>query len=160
MALGEIIDTVALLSALGAGLVAGIFFAFSSFVMKALGRLPRDQGIRAMQSINVTVLNPWLFSAFFGTAFGATILTVFGCLHWGNPGAGSLVAGGLLYLVGCIFVTIAFNMPLNNALAEVDPLIPGGEKFWEEYLSRWTAWNHIRTLMSFASAALMTMALL
>ena len=81
MALGEIIDTVALLSALGAGLVAGIFFAFSSFVMKALGRLPRDQGIRAMQSINVTVLNPWLFSAFFGTVFGATILTVFGCLH-------------------------------------------------------------------------------
>ena len=160
MALSEIIDTVALLSALGAGLVAGIFFAFSSFVMKALGRLPRDQGIRAMQSINVTVLNPWFFSAFFGTALGAGILTVFGSLHWGSPGAGSLVAGGLLYLVGCIFVTIACNVPLNNALAEVDPLNADGNTDWEEYLSRWTAWNHIRTLMSFASAALMTMALL
>jgi uncharacterized membrane protein len=159
MALGEIIDTVAFLSALGAGLVAGIFFAFSSFVMKALGRLPRDQGIRAMQLINVTVLNPWFFSAFFGTALGATVLTVFGFLHWGNPGAGSLMAGGLLYLAGCIFVTIALNVPLNNALAEIDPLSADGARVWEEYLSRWTAWNHIRTLMSFVSAALVTMAL-
>lgn len=71
MVSGEVIDTVAFLSALGAGLVAGIFFAFSGFVMKALACLPSGQGIRAMQLINVTVLNPWFFSAFFGTALGA-----------------------------------------------------------------------------------------
>ena len=38
-----------LVSALGCGLIAGAFFAFSSFVMKALGRLPPPQGIAAMQ---------------------------------------------------------------------------------------------------------------
>ena len=32
-------------AAIGCGLVAGIFFAFSSFVMAALGRLPSDHGI-------------------------------------------------------------------------------------------------------------------
>ena len=32
-----------LLAALGSGLIAGVFFAFSSFVMAALGRLPSDQ---------------------------------------------------------------------------------------------------------------------
>ena len=146
-------------TALGAALVAGIFFAFSSFVMKALERLPQDQGIAAMQSVNVTVLNPWFFSAFFGTALGAAVLTGFGCLHWGTSGAGNLIAGGLLYLIGCIFVTIAFNVPLNNALAKVDPRSADGADLWKSYLSRWTAWNHFRTIMSLASAGLMIMSL-
>jgi len=55
-------------SALGCGLIAGVFFAFSTFVMKALAGLPTAQGIAAMQSVNVAVLNGWFFSAFFGTA--------------------------------------------------------------------------------------------
>jgi uncharacterized membrane protein len=60
----ELIGTVAVSTMLGAALVAGIFFAFSTFVMTALGRLPPEQGIAAMQSINVTVLNPWFFAVF------------------------------------------------------------------------------------------------
>lgn len=56
------------LSALGCGLMAGVFFAFSTFVMKALGALPPAQGIAAMQSINVAVINRWFMAAFFGTA--------------------------------------------------------------------------------------------
>ena len=54
-------------AALGAGLVAGIFFAFSTFVMGALGRLPQAAGISAMQSINVVVINPVFLSVFMGT---------------------------------------------------------------------------------------------
>jgi uncharacterized membrane protein len=50
---------VALATALGCGLIAGVFFAFSTFVMKALGSLLPAQGIAAMQSINLAVLNPW-----------------------------------------------------------------------------------------------------
>ena len=56
-----------LIWAVGAGLVASIFFAFSTFVMKALNRLPPAQGIAAMQFINVTVINPLFMTAFFGT---------------------------------------------------------------------------------------------
>ena len=52
------VNTLILLSALGSGLVAGIFFAFSTFVMSALGRLAPEQGILAMQTINVTELAP------------------------------------------------------------------------------------------------------
>src|SRR5215204_4121571 len=36
-------------AALGCGVVAGVFFAFSSFVMAAFARLPAGQGIAAMQ---------------------------------------------------------------------------------------------------------------
>ena len=53
-----------LISAVGAGLLAGFFFAFSTCVMKALARLPPAQGIAAMQSINVTVINPVFMMAF------------------------------------------------------------------------------------------------
>jgi uncharacterized membrane protein len=51
-------------AALGSRLVAGIFFAFSNFVMKALARVPPAQGVAAMQSIDVVVLNRWFFAGF------------------------------------------------------------------------------------------------
>jgi uncharacterized membrane protein len=46
-----------LVAALGCGLMAGLFFAFSLSVMKALARLPSAEGIVAMQSINVAIIN-------------------------------------------------------------------------------------------------------
>src|SRR5260221_582131 len=63
-----------LFSALGTRLMAGLFFAFSSFVMAALGRLPPAGGIAAMQSINVAVLNPLFFAAFLGPAVACVLL--------------------------------------------------------------------------------------
>ncbi len=54
----SLIDLALLLSAVGCGLMAGFFFAFSICVMKALEALPPAQGIAAMQSINVAVINP------------------------------------------------------------------------------------------------------
>lgn len=70
------------MAALGAGLVAGIFFAFSTFVMKALNLLPPAQGIAAMQSINIAVINPWFMTPFFGTAAACVILVVLSLLSW------------------------------------------------------------------------------
>jgi uncharacterized membrane protein len=46
------VEPVILFAALGSGLVGGVFFAFSTFVMRALARVPAAQGIAAMQSIN------------------------------------------------------------------------------------------------------------
>ena len=51
------LSTVAvILALLGSAVIGGVFFAFSSFVMKALSRAPSNEGIAAMQSINVVVL--------------------------------------------------------------------------------------------------------
>lgn len=148
------------LSALGSGLVAGIFFAFSSFVMGALGRLAPSAGIAAMQSINVVVLNPWFFTAFFGTAAGCLALAAFGVLNWSQPGALYLLAGSALYLLGSIAVTMAGNVPLNDALAAVAPDSAEGAALWTRYLSDWTMWNHVRTAASLASAAAFILAAL
>ena len=153
-----LINSLAVATASGAVLVAGIFFAFSTFVMGALGRLLPEQGIAAMQSINVVVLNPWFFGAFFGTALGSIALAVLGIVNWGAPGSIYLVAGGLLYLVGCILVTILFNVPLNSELAAVDPGHGAGGDIWSRYLTTWTAWNHVRTVAPLAAAAALVMA--
>ena len=57
----SLISILALITALGCGTIAGVFFAFSTFVMKALARLPANEGIAAMQSINVAAVNSWFW---------------------------------------------------------------------------------------------------
>ena len=108
----------------GSALMGGVFFAFSTFVMKALERLPPPQGIAAMQSINVAVINPAFMSAFLGTAGACVILAIISVLRWHTPGAGLLLSGSLLYFLGTFAVTMVFNVPLNNSLAAVDPPAP------------------------------------
>ncbi len=151
------VNAMILISALGSALVAGVFFAFSTFIMKALGRLQPEQGIAAMQSINVTVLNPWFFTVFFGTGAGCIFLAIFALLNWSGPVATHLAVGSMLYIVGSIFVTMVFNVPLNNALARADANNPDSVSLWRHYLHRWTFWNHVRT-GSLAAAALLILA--
>ncbi len=148
-----------LFAALGCGLMAGVFFAFSSFVMNALARLEPRQGIAAMQSINITVINPLFFVAFLGTAAACIFLAVSSLLRWHQPGAAYLLLGSLLYLVGTVLVTIVFNVPLNNALATVAPGSTTGASLWVNYLANWTIWNHVRTTAALAAAASLTIAL-
>ena len=146
-------------SALGCGLMAGAFFAFSSFVMKALARLPPARGIAAMQSINVAVINPVFLGVFVGTAAPCALLAIFSVIRWQNPGAVYVLVGGLLYLIGTFLVTMVFNVPRNDALAAVDPASAEGARVWARYLSRWTAWNHVRTVAALAAASALTLAL-
>jgi uncharacterized membrane protein len=148
-----------LATTLGCGLVAGVFFAFSTFVMPALGQQPPAQGIATMQTINITVINPWFMGALFGTAAGCLGLIVFSLTEGNQPGFSYLVIGSLLYLLGTIGVTIAGNVPLNDALATVAPDSPAGATLWAKYLTNWTLWNHVRTAAALGAAALLTTAL-
>jgi uncharacterized membrane protein len=150
---------VTLLSALGCGVIGGVFFAFSTFVMKALNALPPPQGIAAMKSINVVVLNPLFLGVFLGTAVGCVALVISSMLGWEKPGAALVLAGGVLYLVGTLLVTIACNVPRNDALAALDPVGAESAQFWTTYVRVWTAWNHVRTIAAIAASGLMMIAL-
>lgn len=141
-----------LFTALGCGLVAGVFFAFSTFVMNALARLQPKEGIIAMQSINITAINPLFMLALFGTAVACIFLAVSTVLKWHQPGAAYLLIGSLLYLIGTVLVTIAFNVPLNDALAIAKPDSTEGANLWARYLTNWTFWNHVRTIAALAAA--------
>jgi uncharacterized membrane protein len=155
----NLLPLVTLAAALGCGLMAGVFFAFSTFVMKALARLPQGEGIAAMQAINVAVVNPWFMLVFLGTAGLCGFLAVLSLLRWEQPGSAYLLAGSLLYLAGTVLVTLVCNVPKNNALAQLQRADPHSAHVWPEYLSRWTAWNHVRTLAALAGAASLTLAL-
>lgn len=149
-----------LLAALGSGLVAGLFFAFSICVMRALGRLPPAQGIAAMQSINVVIINPWFLSVFFGTALGCLLVLIAAIPSWRVvDGDAYRAAGCLLYLLGSIVVTVVFNVPLNNGLARAAPESAEARSRWAAYLRTWTRWNHVRTAASLGAAALLIMGL-
>jgi uncharacterized membrane protein len=147
------------LSALGSGLVAGVFFAFSTFVMAALARLPVPAGAAAMNAINVTVLTPAFMSVLFGTAVIALGAAVLALLNWSASGAAAALAGAVLYVAGVIFVTMFFNVPLNYQLAAVAPGSAAEAELWQRYLRVWVNWNHVRTAAPLASLALFILAL-
>lgn len=146
-------------AAVSSGLVAGIFFAFSTFVMAALGRLPPEQGIAAMNSINITVINPLFMLAFMGTGVLCLVLAGASYLRWDHAGGKLILLASLLYVIGCVGVTMSFNVPLNDALAAVKTATPDGIALWSEYLRTWTFWNHVRTVAPLISAILFTLAL-
>ena len=148
-----------LATALGCGLVAGVFFAFSTFVMPALKRLPTAYGIAAMQSINKLAVTPAFMAALFGTAVACLGLVAWAAISSGERPAALVIAGGALYLVGTIGVTIACNVPLNDGLATLLPQKADAAYRWDEYVTNWTAWNHVRTVAALAAAAVLTTAL-
>jgi uncharacterized membrane protein len=148
-----------LLAALGCGLMAGLFFAFSVSVMQALARLRPAEGIAAMQAINVAILNPVFLAVFMGTAVASVAAIIASVLRWQDPGALYLLAGGAFYLVGSFLVTAVFNVPRNNALAAVAPAEPDSARLWTSYLASWTAWNHLRAAAALAAAAAFSLAL-
>jgi len=147
-----------IVSALGSGLVAGIFFAFSTFIMKSLNQLAPAEGIRAMQEINKEAPNGWFMSVLFGTAAVGAVLAVPAVRHLDDPGAGYRIAGFGLYMIG-IVLTIAYHVPRNNALDAIHADSAGAAGFWRHYVSTWTAWNHLRTLGALAAALTYTLSL-
>lgn len=147
------------LAALGSGLIAGVFFAFSTFVMKALAKLPPAQGIAAMQAINIVVINPWFMAAFLGTAALCLASAVVVLISW-PAGAAWLLAASALYVIGTLGVTMVCNVPRNNKLAALAAESAAGAEYWPHYIAEWTFWNHLRTAAAFAAAAGFVLALL
>lgn len=158
MGVDDLLFALTLFAALGCGLIAGVFFAFSSLVMKALARLSPREGIAAMQSINIVVINPLFLSVFLGTAVACALVIISSLLRW-HAGAVYSMVGGALYLVGTLMVTVVFNIPRNNALASVTPADPDSASIWASYVASWTAWNHVRAAAALAAAASLIIAL-
>jgi uncharacterized membrane protein len=141
------------LATLGSAVMAGLFFTFSVFMMRALAILPPAQGIAAMQAINVKIITPLFLLVFLGTALASVVISVATLVTWAEPSAPYLVAGSAVYLLGVILVTMAVNVPKNNALDRLVPADANAASAWQEYVRNWTAWNHVRSVASLASTA-------
>jgi uncharacterized membrane protein len=141
-------------SAIGCGLLAGLYFAFSAFIMTALGRIAQASGIMAMNAINVVIVQSLFMPLFIGTTLSSLALAIAAILRWGAPGTSAMLVGGVLYVVGMFLCTAVINVPMNDALAAVDPASKEAASVWARYLSDWTLWNHVRTIASTLACAL------
>lgn len=144
-------------TAVGCGISGGVFFAFSTFVMPALKRLPAPQGMAAMQAINLRAPNPLFMLALFGSAVGCIIVAIAAVSDLPHRGAVYRILAAALYLGG-IILTVTYHVPRNDALAELDPNAIDSARAWTDYATRWTVANHVRTLTSIAACALLILA--
>jgi len=142
-------------TALACMLASGALFAFSSFVMDALGRLAPEHGLLTMQSINLRAPTPVFMTALFGPALACIVIAVDALAGDGEPLA---LAGAALYLLGPVGTTMAGNVPLNDALARVEPADADAAARWRDYARRWTALNHLRVALGVAAAVLLAAA--
>jgi uncharacterized membrane protein len=145
-------------AALGCALLGGVYFAFSAFIMRAL-RDAGHAGTLAMNSINRVILRSAFMPLFFGTTLASAALVAIGVMNLRDANAVWLIVGGLVYVAGMFGVTMLCNVPLNNALLNVTTESRTGTAIWNDYLRRWTRWNHVRTASCLAAAALFVLAL-
>jgi uncharacterized membrane protein len=130
------------------GLVAGVFAVFAHTIMPGLKTTDDRTFVAAFQSIDRAIINPW----FMTTAFaGALCLTVAAVLIDLGRAALPWVAVALgLYLIAVV-VTVAVNVPLNDAikaagnLDHVRDVAAVRARFHE---TRWAAWNLVRVVTS------------
>ncbi|MEV7079216.1 anthrone oxygenase family protein [Streptomyces sp. NPDC093516] len=147
------------LGVLGTGLVAGVFCGFSTFVMRGLAALPPAQGAAAMQAINVAAVTPPFMAVFLGSAVLCAGIAVVTFVLWPEEGTVELLVGSALYLFGSFGVTIAANVPRNDALAGLEPGTSEAAAYWPAYIRQWTLWNHVRTVASAGAALAYVLAL-
>ncbi len=148
-----IVFVLAFLAALGSGLMGGFFYAFSSLVMPALAKRPPIEAAGTMQIINVVVLNPQFFALFFGPAALGVAVSAFGPFALPVPQAALALCASAVYAFGCVGVTIAKNVPLNDELATVSLRTTAAETVWRHYLRDWTWWNHVRAVACLVACA-------
>lgn len=130
------------------GAIFGFFYAWVCSTMWGLDALPADVAIRAMQGMNGSVRNVVFAPAFFGT--GPVLLASAAlALALRMPrAAGPMATAGLLYLGCAMLPTLLVNVPMNEALALVDPARPDAAEVWQGYSARWQIWNIVRTVAS------------
>ncbi len=140
-------------SVIACGLIAGVFLAFSDFVMKSLFTAQPAGGIEAMQLINRKVYGSAFLLLLVAMLVVSMVLAFYALIYMTGSAAGWIIAGCALYVIGVFAVTVVFNVPMNQRLDAMDHESTEAASYWTVYASSWTLWNHVRTFASAASAA-------
>ena len=141
--------------------VAGVFLAFSDFIMRSLFLTSGTGGIEAMQIINREVFR-WIFmTLFLGMAAVSALISGYSFMALTGPAAALITIAGLVYLIGCFGVTIFFNVPMNEALADMDLSLTSTKSYWvQQYVPNWTFWNSVRTAACAVASGLLLIGLI
>ena len=155
--MNEYLPFIVAITITGSGVVTGLLFAFSNFVMRALEDLPTEYGMFAMQRINATIINPIFLIFFMGTPVLCLIIVVISALELGVSGHAYFLAGAVTYLLGPFGITMLYNVPLNNSLAAT--VLTESAEAWPLYRKKWQWWNHLRTYMGMLSVFFLSLGL-
>ncbi|RXM41193.1 DUF1772 domain-containing protein [Chryseobacterium sp. CH21] len=143
---------VLIITAVLTALIGGLFYAYSCSVVLGLGKLSDTEYLKAMQNINREILNPVFFMSFMGTVI---LLPVTTFLFRGHQLAFIfLLLATLAYLIGVFGVTIAGNVPMNDALDKFDisnSTTEAIKQMRDNFENRWNFLNNIRTVFSVIS---------
>lgn len=140
----------AALSLLLCGAIFGFFYAWICSTMWGLDAADPRVAIAAMQAMNASVRNVVFAPAFFGTPLALFVTAGLARAAGQVRPALLFAAAGLVYLLGGLFLTVAVNVPMNEALAQVTVPASADEaaSIWAAYSPRWQLFNTIRTLAS------------
>jgi uncharacterized membrane protein len=155
--------TLRAISLLGAtitmGLVAGVFALYAHTIMPGLRHTDDRTFVAAFQSLDRAIINPWFMTTAFVGALLFTLAAVL--LNLGRAALPWIAVALALYVVAFV-VTIAVNVPLNDALKaagnpdHIRDLHSVRERFHE---TRWAAWNLVRAVTSTAAFGCLAWAL-
>ena len=140
----------AALSLILSGALFGFFYAWICSTMWGLDAADPRVAITAMQAMNASVRNFVFAPAFFGTPFVAALAALL--LLWAGQkrSAAAFAASAVVYGVLGMGLTMAVNVPMNEALAltPVPQDLEQAAEIWREYSASWQVWNQVRTVTS------------
>ncbi|MFA7767944.1 DUF1772 domain-containing protein [Streptomyces sp. NRRL S-448] len=146
-----------------AGLISGLFYAFTVAVMPGLARSSDRTTIETMQNINKAILNGWFILAYLGAPLLITTTLI---LHATDPDSRDTVpplAAALVTYLATVIITARINIPLNNALEQAGPsehhTEPTIHTTRTTYETPWNKANTWRTLLTTLTLALLAYAL-
>ncbi|MEO6760373.1 MAG: anthrone oxygenase family protein [Saprospiraceae bacterium] len=135
-------------------LSAGLLFAYACSVNLGLHRLPDQAYLSAMQEINRAIQNPPFFLCFMGPV---VLLPASAWMQRRQAGAFRwLLLATVFYLVGVFGVTMAGNVPLNQALDGFDITsanLDGLAKQRAAFEGPWGNWHLVRTVAAILAAS-------
>ena len=134
--------------------MAGVYFAFSGFIMRALDQLGAARAADAMNAINEVILRSWFMLLFFGSTLLYAVLAAVAVFDTDLAARWLLFSSGSIYLIGMFLCTAVFNVPLNNRLAAAVDDERVKAETWAHYFTHWTRWNHLRSICSLTTLVL------
>jgi uncharacterized membrane protein len=142
------------LSILFSGLIAGLLFSYLCSVNIGLKTLSNNEYVKAMQSINVAIQNPYFFIPFMGLLIVLPIATYLNYKHQNDTSFYLLLCASIIYVIGVFGITMFGNVPLNESLAKFS--ISTGNTYSisqmrQSFEKSWNSYHTIRTIASIFS---------
>ncbi|MEU2721158.1 DUF1772 domain-containing protein [Streptomyces smyrnaeus] len=143
------------------GLSAGLYYGFACAVLPGLRRAGDRTFVEGMQRINTAILNGWFLLLFAGSLL---LIVATGALQlWGGGSRGAVwwVGAAAVLYVAVLVITMAFNVPLNDALdaGGLPDSAEGLAALRERFESAWHRWNIVRTVCNTAAFGCLAWAL-